>query len=281
MQNPYAGAQNIGHQLGRALGNVFFGGGQAAQAEAERQARRELLDQQLIEAKLAHLLGQTELTQASTQEKRQAAEAAAESTRFQQKMQNQIFNAVLANDINAANLSNTMLKPGNTYDPFKPIGNTGYGINTATGAGMIASPELARMNEQTNNAAIARDRAAAANSYASAANARARTETERFNLQHLQKHGHKAGDEPQLSNTHMRFFQKTINGINGPENIHDTAKFGAYTQWAYMNDLDPNHPKTFRAWNMDLLLNAAQAPATPAAPQRGGVLQMDLSDIPY
>jgi hypothetical protein len=64
-------------------------------------------------------------------------------------------------DVTAMNQWNTLAKPGDTYQPFRSVGNTGYSIDQATGAEAEQNPVLAKLfgNQQT---ALASQRNAAA-----------------------------------------------------------------------------------------------------------------------
>lgn len=276
MQNPYAGAQNIGHQLGRALGNLFFGGG-----EAERAARRELLEDRLTEAKLAQLLEQTALTRESAAEKRQASAAAAQRAQYEQLIHELLHNYVQSGNTDGANLANTMLKPGSTYQPLEHIGNTGWGYNAATGQSMLLSPQLAQTGQRSADAQIMRDRAAAGASAASAYLSNTRAAGERHELEFAKAHGYKMPTgQRSLSDVDMLQLKSLVDDpLGGKKLMFDPHKVQAFTDFGLLNNADINSPATMAAWRLHELLNPQPAPA-PQAQRRSGITQIDLPNLP-
>jgi hypothetical protein len=71
-------------------------------------------------------------------------------------------------DVDLMNRFNTLAKPGETYEPFDNIGNTGRGFNKATGFGKIIDSVLATGFDKKVNSEINENNAQAGNAGASA-----------------------------------------------------------------------------------------------------------------
>ena len=79
-------------------------------------------------------------------------------------------------NLDAMNRLNTLTKPGDTYEPFRTVGNTGGAINQATGAGTVYDPTIAKIYEQVQGSLANQRNAAAGASGASAGLSNARRE---------------------------------------------------------------------------------------------------------
>lgn len=73
-----------------------------------------------------------------------------------------------AGNVDTMNRLNTLAKPGETYMPFKAVGDTGGAIDQATGKGVVFDAVLRKLFGQESDAKVARDRGAANASNASA-----------------------------------------------------------------------------------------------------------------
>lgn len=84
-------------------------------------------------------------------------------------------------DIDQMNRYNTLAKPGETYEPFRAVGNTGVAINQATGTGGQFDATLAKLFGEKTGSEVSENRAQATNALASAGqhNANASLVTER------------------------------------------------------------------------------------------------------
>lgn len=72
-------------------------------------------------------------------------------------------------NLDLMNRLNTLAKPGDTYEPFKNVGETGYSVNQATGQQVEAAPVIAKIFQQVQGA-LANQRNAAAGASGAAAN---------------------------------------------------------------------------------------------------------------
>lgn len=73
------------------------------------------------------------------------------------------------NNLDLMNRLNTLAKPGDTYEPFKNVGETGYSVNQATGQQVEAAPVIAKIFQQVQGA-LANQRNAAAGASGAVAN---------------------------------------------------------------------------------------------------------------
>jgi len=82
-------------------------------------------------------------------------------------------------NLDAMNRLNTLAKPGETYMPFKAVGETGGAIDQATGQGVVFDAVLRKLFSDESGAEVARDRGAANASNASASKYSAEADIER------------------------------------------------------------------------------------------------------
>jgi hypothetical protein len=66
-------------------------------------------------------------------------------------------------DVDQMNRYNVLAKPGETYEPFDAVGNTGHSINQATGASIVSDELLSKLYDRKTGSEIAENNAQAYN----------------------------------------------------------------------------------------------------------------------
>jgi hypothetical protein len=112
-------------------------------------------------------------------------------------------------NLDVMNRLNTLAKPGETYMPFKAVGDTGGAIDQATGQGVVFDQVLRKLFEGESGAKVARDRGAANASNANASKYAAEADIERQRAERLRTTGAlpgtgAEGSEGALSSTVIR-----------------------------------------------------------------------------
>lgn len=277
MLNPYnpdarvSTAQHIGHQLGQAIGNVFFGGADAARAEGAAAAREQVFQQRLAEAQLGELLAKTELTRANTGEKHVSIQTAQENAAHAQFWEQNKRNAYAAKNIEDFNLASVAQKAGSTYDRYQAIGNTGRGFNKATGQEVVFSPEVADQLQRLNAAQVKNFQANAAQSFSTAGlnNARANQVNQETDFAH--KHGYKMGTGASdgLGNLEQQLFKTVVDSpTGGKQVISDPVKFNHYYIDSISKGRDPKDPRSVQLYQIEQLLGQQGGQVHLIPPQR-------------
>jgi len=186
-------------------------------------------------------------------------------------------------NLDLMNRLNTLAKPGETYMPFDPVGNTGGAVNRATGEGVVFDEVLRKLFGQESDAKVARDRGAANASNASAGKYTAEANQTNLETGILQKTGSKPGSgaegsEGALSSTILRTLQipaldakgrPVRNPITGElETQTDQAALSNFYAWVAANNRRPT-ATAFAQWE------AAGRPAgnkNPAPTQPAGTM---------
>lgn len=171
--------------------------------------------------------------------------------------------AVAAVDnLDRMNRLNTLAKPGESYMPFKAVGDTGGAIDQATGEGVVFDTVLRKLFGQESDAKVARDRGAANASNASASKYSAEADIERQKGERLRTTGAlprtgAEGSEGALSSTILRTLQipaldekgrPVRNPITGElETQTDQDALKSFYTWAAGNSRKPT-ATAFAQW---------------------------------
>lgn len=165
-------------------------------------------------------------------------------------------------NVDRMNRLNTLAKPGDTYEPFKAVSDTGAAINQATGQGVVYDQVLRKLFEGESGAKVARDRGAANASNASAGKYTAEADIERQRAERLRTTGSlpgtgAEGSEGALSSTILRTLQVPAtdekgrpvrNPISGElETTTDQEALKRFYTWAAGNSRKPT-ATAFAQW---------------------------------
>lgn len=102
-------------------------------------------------------------------------------------------------NLDTMNRLNTLTKPGDTYEPFRAVGNTGGAVNQATGQGVVSDEVLRKWFGDKSSAETLRDRAAANSSNAAAGKYGVEAAQTRMENDILQNTGAKPGNGREAS----------------------------------------------------------------------------------
>lgn len=191
-----------------------------------------------------------------------------------------IRDQALANvgDLDLMNRLNTLAKPGESYMPFKAVGDTGGAMDQATGEGVVFDEVLRKLFAAESGAKVARDRGAANASNASAGKYSAEADIERQKAERLRTTGAlpgtgAEGSEGALSSTILRTLQipaldekgrPVRNPITGElETQTDQAALSNFYGWVSANNRRPT-ATAFAQWEAAGRPGGNKSPA-PAA----------------
>lgn len=175
-----------------------------------------------------------------------------------------IRDQALANvgNVDTMNRLNTLAKPGETYMPFKAVGETGATMNQATGQQTVVDDVLRKLFSDESGAKVLRDKGAANSSNAAAGKYSAEATQTRMENEILQKTGAKPGSgreasEGALSSTILNTLRipaldakgKPVrNPITGElETTVDLEAQKSFYQWADQNNRKPT-ATAFTQW---------------------------------
>lgn len=185
-------------------------------------------------------------------------------------------------DVGRMNQLNTLAKPGETYMPFKAVGDTGAAVDQATGQGAVFDEVLRKLFGEKNAAEVLRDKGAANSSNAAAGKYGADTRQTNIETGILEKTGAKPGagreaSEGALSSTILRTLQipaldakgRTVrNPITGEqETTTDLAAMTQFYGWLATEGRKPT-ATAFAQWEARGRPSANKSPApAPATPK--------------
>jgi hypothetical protein len=177
-------------------------------------------------------------------------------------------------DIDTMNRYNTLSKPGETYEPFDNVGNTGRGFNKATGFGKIIDSALAAGHDRKVQSEFDENRASAGKSNAEAGltNAKLKHFTEKGSLPGTGAEGSEGALSTNILNT-IRIptldakGRPVRNPMTGEIETHiDPQAQNQFYSWAVANNRKPT-AAAFAQWEASGRPTGGKAaPAKSAAP---------------
>jgi len=187
-------------------------------------------------------------------------------------------------DVDTMNRYNTLAKPGETYMPFKAVGDTGAAVDQATGDGAVFDEVLRKLFSQESGAKVLRDQGAANSSNAAAGKYSADARQTDLETGILGRTGAKPGagreaSEGALSSTILRTLQipaldergrAVRNPITGEqETTTDLAAMTRFYEWL---DADGRKPTAtaFAQWEARGRPSANKSPAPGQATPKMG-----------
>jgi hypothetical protein len=183
------------------------------------------------------------------------------------------------NNLDTMNRLNTLAKPGDTYEPFRAVGNTGGAINQATGQGIVSDAVLRKLFGDKNASEVMENKAQANSSNASAGKYTAEADIERQKADRLRKTGSlpgtgAEGSEGALSSTILNTLRVPAldakgrpvrNPITGElETVVDLEAQKSFYQWADQNKRKPT-ATAFSQWEAQGRPGANKNPPPAAA----------------
>lgn len=182
-------------------------------------------------------------------------------------------------NLDRMNRLNTLAKEGQTYEPFRAVGNTGGAINQATGQGIVSDAVLRKLFDDKNASEVLENKAQANSSNASAGKYTAEADIERQKADRLRTTGAlpgtgAEGSEGALSSTILNTLKVPAldakgrpvrNPITGElETVVDQDAQKSFYQWADQNKRKPT-ATAFSQWEAQGRPGANKNPPPAAA----------------
>lgn len=182
-------------------------------------------------------------------------------------------------NLDRMNRLNTLAKEGQTYEPFRAVGNTGGAINQATGQGIVSDAVLRKLFGDKNASEVFENKAQANSANASAGKYTAEADIERQKADRLRKTGSlpgtgAEGGEGALSSTILNTLKVPAldakgrpvrNPITGElETVVDLEAQKSFYQWADQNKRKPT-ATAFSQWEAQGRPGANKNPPPAAA----------------
>lgn len=185
-------------------------------------------------------------------------------------------------DVDTMNRLNTLAKPGETYMPFKTVGDTGATMNQATGQQAVVDQVLRKLFADESGAKVLRDKGAANSSNAAAGKYGAEAAQTKLESDILKSTGAKPGSgreasEGALSSTILSTLKVPAldakgrpvrNPITGElETTVDLEAQKSFYQWANQNNRKPT-ATAFTQWEAQGRPGANKNPSQVAVSQK-------------